>query len=238
MTDNEIDAFVEALLSDRAPKQFPVSAEDRDLLELAIAMRAERSEIVSPDPAFVDQLHRQLAAAAKEEAPVPNLTSPRSPTRRRDLAATARSGIRPAGAARYSRRFQTLVQAAAAAFLVAGTFTATHLADDRSPVPAQAHAGSVRSGVLLSASGRSLGRAYAYDGSPSWVFMDVQASDLSGVYICHLHLSDGTTIPAGVVTVYHGAGDWAHTTKVPADDVRSATLDTPNGAVMARVNFT
>ena len=62
-------------------------------------------------------------------------------------------------------------------------------------------AGTVRSGVLLTADGHPLGRAYAYNGSPSWVFMDMHGKGLSGLYTCVLHLGDGTTVPAGVVTV-------------------------------------
>jgi len=94
-----------------------------------------------------------------------------------------------------------------------------------------------RSGNLLSAAGRPLGRAYAYSGNPSWVFMDVHASDLNGMYTCELHLADGTTVPAGLVMVYDGTGDFAHTVTVPASAVQQATLTTPTGATAATATF-
>ena len=220
MMDNEIDAFVDALLSERSPKEFAVTPEDSDVLRLAILLRAQRSEVVSPDPSFVDDLHRKLAASVSGGTKVVSLAE-----RRR----------------RIPRSFRLVGQAAAAAALVAGTFTATHLVDRQVAAPAvakgQVAAGTVHSGVLLSAHGQAMGQAYAYAGSPSWVFMDVHGSNLSGVYICHLQLADGTSIPAGVVSVYNGTGDWAHTIKVPASEVRGATLEGSDGDVMARVTF-
>ena len=96
---------------------------------------------------------------------------------------------------------------------------------------------TVRSGALLTADGRPLGRTYAYGGSPSWVFMDVTASGLSGIYTCELHLADGATVTAGVVVVYHGTGDWAHTVKVQAGQIRGATLVASTGVTVATATF-
>ena len=90
---------------------------------------------------------------------------------------------------------------------------------------------------MLTADGRPLGRTYAYGGNPSWVFMDVTASGLSGIYTCELHLADGATVPAGVVVVYHGTGDWAHTVKVQASQIRGATLVASTGATVATATF-
>ena len=87
------------------------------------------------------------------------------------------------------------------------------------------------------ADGRPLGRAYAYNGNPSWVFMDVRDSGLTGGYVCQLHLTNGTTTPAGMVTVYNGTGDWAHTVQVDAGQVRQATLVTPSGDTVANATF-
>ena len=87
------------------------------------------------------------------------------------------------------------------------------------------------------ADGRPLGRTYAYGGNPSWVFMDVNASGLSGTYTCELHLADGATVPAGVVVVYHGTGDWAHTVEVQASQIRRATLVTSTGVTVASATF-
>lgn len=238
MTDHEIETFVEALLGDQTPKHFQVAPEDRDVLQFALALRAQRPEIVSPEPSFVDQLHRQLASSAGNGGTIVSLPArPRHDGKRNR--GPARTAIKPPPG-RISRSFQAVAKAAAAAAVIAGTVTATHLVDR--PFPARvaqgaANAGAVHSGVLLSADGRTLGRAYAYNGNPSWVFMDVQASRLSGLYACHLQLADGTTVTAGAVTVYHGAGDWAHTVKVSANQIREATLVAPDGAIMARATF-
>ena len=229
MSDHEVDTFVESLLSNRAPNQFAATLGDRDMMRLAITLRARRSEGLDPEPAFVEELHRQLASDADVGAAIVRLSAGRE----------ARGG-QAVPLRRISRRVRAVAEAAAAAVLVAGTFTATHLTDTRVPVPvaqAATNAHSVRSGVLLAADGRSLGRAETYGGNPTWVFMDVQSSGLSGDYACLLQLANGSTVPAGVVTVYNGAGDWAHTVKVPASELRGAILVASNGAVMAQATF-
>jgi hypothetical protein len=137
------------------------------------------------------------------------------------------------------RRFDALTKAAAAALLVAGAFGASRLAGGHGPAPVAppaAGVSTVRSGLLLAADGRPLGRAYAYSGSPSWVFLDLHGSDLTGHYTCLLHLGDGSTIPAGVVPVYHGAGDWARTV-VTVSQLRTATLVTTTGVSVASATF-
>jgi hypothetical protein len=131
-------------------------------------------------------------------------------------------------------------KAAAALVLVAGTVTATNLMSGHTAAPVAARApgtATVRSGVLLSADGRPVGRTYAYTGSPSWVFMDVHGSSLSGVYTCELELADGSVVPAGVVVVYNGTGDWAHTVTVPVSKVRRARLVNSRGATVATAAF-
>jgi hypothetical protein len=131
-------------------------------------------------------------------------------------------------------------KAAAALLLVAGTATATSLAVGRAPAPVASHAvgaASVRSAQLVSANGRPLGRAYAYSGNPSWVFMDVRASGLAGDYSCELHLANGRTVTAGLVSVYNGTGDWAHTVRVQMDQLRRAALVTPAGVTVATATF-
>ena len=67
--------------------------------------------------------------------------------------------------------------------------------------------------------------------------MDVHGSGLNGMYTCELQLADGTTVPAGVVIVYHGTGDWAHTVTVQASEVHRATLVTSTGVTVATATF-
>lgn len=109
------------------------------------------------------------------------------------------------------RALAAVGKAAAAAFLVAGTFGATQFAGgySRSPsVQRVAAAEPVRSGELLAADGRQLGETYAYRANPSWVFMSVRNSGLVGTYICELHLANGNNVMAGILVAYNGSGVW------------------------------
>jgi hypothetical protein len=234
VTDHDLEAFVEAILDDRPPAEFPADDDSTDVLRAAIELRSSRSEFAGPDPQFVEDLHRQLAADAHQGALLPLPLSDRgkyqtATPRRASPSRPRRLVQRPMGA---------VGKVAAAALLVASTFGAAHLVGGPAPVarPA-AGVSTVRSGVLLSADGHPLGRAYAYSGSPTWIFMDVKGSRLSGLYTCELHLGDGSTVPAGVVTVYNGAGDWAHTVSVAGSQLRTATLVTTTGVSVASATF-
>jgi hypothetical protein len=239
MTNNRVDAFVEAILTDRAPKQFPAVADDTDVLRVAVELRASRTEFDGPDPQFVEELHRRLAASAHNGGrllPLPT-AGRRSTARER---ATALGNFRSQSSRTVRPRFGAVGKAAAAVVLVASTFTATTLMGGRSPAPVAqraASAATVHSGALLTSDGRPMGRMYAYNGNPSWVFIDVRGNALNGVYTCMLQLADGSTVPAGLVTVYNGTGDWAHTVKVQASQLRRASLVSPTGITVASATF-
>ena len=239
MTDKNVDAFVEAILTDRSPPHFCAAPGETGVLRVAVALRASQSERAGPDPQFVEELHRRLAATSPHGGvllPLPHTGSGRTQRQRRVPRPYAR--VRPGRMVR--PRFAVLAKAAAAVALVAAMLAAAHLADGTSPAPVAQQAPSattVRSGALLTADGRPLGRTYVYGGNPSWVFMDVHASGLSGIYTCELHLADGATAPAGVVVVYHGTGDWAHTVKIQASQIRRATLVTSTGVTVASATF-
>jgi hypothetical protein len=237
MTDRGVEAFVEAILADRSPKHFRAAPEDTEVLRVALELRAGRSEFAGPDPQFVEALHRRLADTGAGGTRI--LTLRARGRRRRQPERVTPWPDAPSHPSRRPR-FAALGKAAAAVALVAGTFTATSLIGAQSPVPIAQHspnATTVRSGDLLTAAGRPLGRAYAYSGNPSWVFMDVQASGLNGTYTCELQLADGTTVPAGVVMVYDGTGDWAHTVTVQANQLERATLVTSTGVTVATATF-
>ena len=236
MTDKNVAAHVEALLSGQPAKPFQASAEETDVLRTAVALRAGHASGVAADPWFVENLHRQLAAAASE----PRLSRARSEPRPLRLAYPRRPDATRSGRARPGRPWWApLGKAAAAAVIVASSVAAGVTLGHGSPVPVASAPGAVnvRSAALLASDGRPLGRAYAYSGNPSWVFMDVRDSGLTGGYVCELHLTNGTTTPAGMVTVYNGTGDWAHTVRVEAGQVRQATLVTPSGVAVARATF-
>lgn len=238
MSDNSVERFVEAILDGRPPRRFNVSPDDIDVLQVALALRASQTEFAQPDEHFVEELHRQLAATVNgvELQPIPSdMRHPTGPDR-----VKLRRDPRQAHSLLQARRLGLIAKAAAAVALIAGTFTATNLVGGRSPAPVAQHAASsatVRSGILLSVEGRPLGQTYTYRGSPSWIFMDVQGPFPSGVYTCELHLSNGTTVPAGVVAVYNGTGDWAHTVNIEVSQLREATLVNASGITVATASF-
>ena len=183
MKDRRVEAFVEAILTDSSPKPFRAPPGELHVIRAAIEQRSRRAALMGPDPAFVRRLHRELS-------------TPASAPRRRPRMASA-----------------GLARAAAVALLVASTLTATGVVGSRrsAQLARAPSSATVRSGVLVSADGRTLGRTYAFGGDPSWVFLDLRGSALTGVYTCEFRLVNGTTVPAGVVAVYNGTGDWAHT---------------------------
>jgi hypothetical protein len=63
------------------------------------------------------------------------------------------------------------------------------------------------------------------------------ASGLDGTYTCELQLAHGATVAAGVVTVYNGTGDWAHTVTVPGIQLQRATLVSSRGLTVATAIF-
>ena len=240
MTDDAVETFVEAILGDQPPKEFSAASEDADILRVAIALRAGQTLFAGPDPEFIEDLHRQLAATARRGTsllPLPTIGQRRGKTKTEDEIRGSRLNPRPF----VRRRFAALSKAAAAALLVAGTFTATNLlGGGHSPLPVArdaATATSVRSGELLSADGRLLGRTFAFAANPSWIFMDIQSSGLGGAYTCELQLTNGTTIPAGIVAVYNGSSDWAHSVKIDLSQLQRATLVTSTGATVASTTF-
>jgi len=232
VTPNGVEAFVESILTDRRPKQFRAAPGDTDLLRAAIELRASGSEPARPDPEFVEDLRRQLAAGTHGGAR--SVPSPAMAWRGGE-----RADLTPVSRWRPIRFVSGVSKAAAVVVLVAGTFSATNF-NHRSVAPvAQRAPGAtaVRSGDLLTAAGRSLGYAYAYNGEPSWVFMDVDAGNLAGAYSCELHLADGTIVPMGAVVLHNGKGAWAHIVAAQVSQLRQATLVSPTGSTVATATF-
>jgi hypothetical protein len=237
MTDDHVEGFIESILLDQPPKAFSIAPEDADVLQVAIQLRAVQGQYAWPEREFVERLHRRLSGSGQGGTGL--LPFPVTVWRRDDAEVLAALGRpRRSSKRKTPRRLDALVKAAAAAFLVAATFTATSVAGGHGPTPAPQHvADSVRSGNLLAADGRRLGQSYVYNASPSWVFMDVEHSGLAGTYTCDLHLANGERVTAGFLLVYRGSGEWAHTVNVDVSQIREAVLETPAGQVVATAAF-
>jgi hypothetical protein len=235
MRGRQTDRFVDDILADRPPENFPASSADAAVLRVAIALRAGQPGADHPNEQFVQGLHRQLAALAyREDPPVSFLQVGSKPPR------TANTSERRVPIRVVRRRLAMAGAAAAAVILAIGTIATSAGVQHRSPAPAihqTASADEVHTGVLLSADGRPLGRMYVYKGDSSWVFMNVYSEGMAGVYTCELQLVNGTTVPVGTLVLRNGSGVFARIVSVDVTGVRAARLVTPAGTTIASATF-
>jgi Putative zinc-finger len=80
-----------------------------------------------------------------------------------------------------------------------------------------------RAAPLEGAQGDITGHVFAYEGSPSWVFITVEDAP-SGVHRVRYVTDDGLTHWLGVCTVRHGHGSWGTSIDVPVYAVDSIEL--------------
>jgi Putative zinc-finger len=80
-----------------------------------------------------------------------------------------------------------------------------------------------RAARLEGAQGGIKGHVFAYEGSPSWVFITVEDA-ASGVHRVRYVTDDGRTHWLGVCTVRHGHGSWGTAIDVPVFAVDSIEL--------------
>ena len=142
---------------------------------------------------------------------------------------------RPSGEPiRWKRLAVRLAAAAVVAALAAGTvWQAT--APDRELAAGYRQTLNVADGRYLSAAAlysdrRPGGVAFGYQGSPSWIFLVIDAPSASGVYRMTLTTRYGTTTELGDITISTGRASWG--TSIPGDlaDVSKITLSRPGVA--------
>jgi hypothetical protein len=216
MTKRRFSAFVDALVAGHRPGSFPADPDDVDALRVAIALRAERPGDADPDDRFVERLYEELA----EEA---------SARRQRD-----------GRVLRVPRARAALVAVAAALVLVAGTATATEVVDRPSAAPVAVpapHGQILRTGTFEGPDHRAMGQIVAYDGHPSWVFMNVDVASYDGRIVCMLQSDNGSTVAAGSFDLRQGAGEFSRTVQVDVGRLRGARLVTTTGSVVATARF-
>ena len=230
------ERFIEAILADRPPESFAANRSDSEILRVAIALRAARPDTDRPNDRFVEDLRHQLTASPTEDAALPEVTSPHGRRRRSVISA----GMRSRRSLAAPRRYAIVGKAAAALLLVGATIGTTTALETGSSAPvartATARTG-VRSGELVSADGRLLGRMYAYSGPSSWLFMNVHARDLSGVYTCEVQLVNGAIVRVGTVTLTNGSGVYAHVVNIDTGQVRVGMLVSADGSTLATANL-
>lgn len=143
------------------------------------------------------------------------------------------------GAARRAswwRRLVPYVVTAVLAAVVVGGTVGWATADDRTMADRYRQTLAVAQGRYLAAAAfyddqRRVGTAFAYQGSPSWVFLVVKAAKSSGVYRATLVRTDGVRVPLGEVAVTGGQGSWGTTITPAVRQVSQIVLskaDTPD----------
>jgi hypothetical protein len=85
-----------------------------------------------------------------------------------------------------------------------------------------------------------IGHAYAYPGSPSWIYLslDANTSPVSETIHCEVVRRDGSTVPVGTFPLNHGHGTWGGPAPVDRDTPTTAKLIKENGHTLATARFT
>jgi hypothetical protein len=217
MNERKLNEYLDALADGQRPGPFEPDQEEVDALRVAIALRAARPGDAVPDDAFVAALHQTLADQADSSSAPANVHL-----------------------LRMRRTRAVLVGVAASLALVGGTFAATEAAQQpaatRSAVPAP-NAKDLRTGTFETNDGQALGQIVAYNGHPSWVYMDVGLDQSSGTVMCKLQLDNGSIVAAGTIVLHDGAGHLSKSISVNTGRLRGATLYNSSGAVVGLATF-
>ncbi|MGP3955806.1 zf-HC2 domain-containing protein [Nonomuraea sp. 3N208] len=98
--------------------------------------------------------------------------------------------------------------------------------------------GRYLSAAVLYAGERRVGHAFAYEGSPSWIFLTVEAAGNSGSYEAELVGKDGAWTDLGQVKLSDGQATWGTTVSIPISRIDRIVLQRPGApdvvAVFAR----
>lgn len=94
------------------------------------------------------------------------------------------------------------------------------------PPAASATGGVAVDRVDMTADGRWVGQAFAYPGTPSFVYvsLDTQMSDQTGTVSLALERPDGSHVSLGTYQVRRGYGSWGASAQLDGDALRKATL--------------
>jgi hypothetical protein len=95
----------------------------------------------------------------------------------------------------------------------------------------------LRTGTFETPNGEVLGQIVAYNGHPSWVYMNVGVSQSAGTVMCMLQLNNGSIVAAGTIEIHGGTGELSKSIPVDIHRLRGAQLFTSSGAVLASATF-
>jgi hypothetical protein len=201
----------------------PVGFEDRVLSRMGISAGGASSAPTAPIP--VSQFAAQPPAQSSPQPTVhPVAQSPVAPQVVVDLAQ------------RRARRWLPLAAAAAAIALVFGVggwaMGLNTQGSGSGNVAAPPVATSLLHGTLLSADHKPMGHVWAWTGKPSWLYMDVEVEQHTGMSVtCQVQQADGTMVTIGTFALSNGYGHWG--APAPVGKGEKARLVDSDGAVLA-----
>ena len=85
---------------------------------------------------------------------------------------------------------------------------------------------------LTEASGQKAGHVFAYQGSPSWLFVELTAAPASGPYAIRLVTTDNRTVNAGICQVTAGSGSYGRTVDLAISVIRRVELVQPGSPML------
>jgi anti-sigma-K factor RskA len=132
----------------------------------------------------------------------------------------------------------TGVAAAAAAVAALGVGLGVTLTSSPTGPQAQAPAsGRVESANLVQ-DGRTVGHVVYFDGAKPWMSMMLADPGVQGQVNCVVISKNGVTHWVGTLTAHDGSGAWFATLHINPDNLRTAQVVSPNGAVLASASLT
>ncbi|MGH7462993.1 MAG: hypothetical protein ACREMA_18460, partial [Longimicrobiales bacterium] len=96
---------------------------------------------------------------------------------------------------------------------------------------------TLRAAELRSVDGTVVGKVYAYEGRPSWLFLVLQDRDGSGRYDVELEPLSGETIRLAGLQIKAGHASWATTAAVDIDALRSVNIVDDTGSPIYGAEF-
>ncbi|HTU73273.1 MAG TPA: hypothetical protein VMG38_07115 [Trebonia sp.] len=161
-----------------------------------------------------------------------------SPSRRHGRLRLARSTA-PAPSARLSFPRRTLAAAAVALAVVGSGLGGWGVGFSMSPHPAASSQAQVplSSATFLTASHRSVGQMFIYQGSAHWLYMWVDLPSGNGMVTCQVVGADGKVSTVGSFRLSSGYGAWGSPAPASFGAVHGARLVGPDGTVLATATF-
>lgn len=161
-----------------------------------------------------------------------------------------RIGVRPAPdrSSRWPRLVLAAAVVAAAFALGLGGWALGQSTDERAPAaptasaPAPAPVPKPANTLLtadLTSSGQYIGQAFAFTGPSPWVYMSVDAEDLTaeGTVRCQIQRADGSTATVGSFNLTDGYAQWGGPYPAGSAPVTGARLLAADGSIMASATF-